>query len=343
MGSTEEDRGRRERGEGPQGEVRAKVLHYHPSGKSHQALARVPTVSASSAARASGDADWFSSGQTPQLGRNGVDVLSPGKPGPPLSSWDPTAAPRPVLSTFSPIDPRQIAMPRLQDATWASHHQWIHQTREGGSGGLPRTPAPLHSDNPRSSIFAVVQRCSGQHEARPCSQELTVLGTEPSALNHTTAQALGPVGQGLEGRAPVFPEKWGRERKGTYLKRCSVWWETPGSWWPGRTLPSTEGRHQQSSERTVLAWAPALTASLLRSSRSRQPSDTPVPAPNHTELSDRLSSVRGPIGQNTEGQPPPRPGKDSAYGCPALGSGAHPHPIRDLPWLAALPGKALGC
>lgn len=39
------------------------------------------------------------------------------------------------LATLSTIDPKKIVIPKLQDATWASHHQWIQgQTLSGASG-----------------------------------------------------------------------------------------------------------------------------------------------------------------------------------------------------------------
>lgn len=298
--SVEEDRGRRERGEEPQGGGGAKVLRFFtpvgratsPSLESLQDL----TVSASSAARDSGATSWFSLGQTSQLGMNGANFLSVGKPGPQLSAWDPTAPPRPVLSTLSPIDPRKIARPRLRDATWASHHQRIQQTPEGGLWEPPAHPCPPgYSEDPTWSLRASLCRCSGRHEARPCSQELTVLRIEPSALNHTTVLTLGPVGQSLEGRDSVFPEKWGRERKGTsrYAPGCG---ETPGSWRQDARSPG---------QRVAPLLSPGLQRSPpLGSTYSLPPADTRVPAPSHTELSDCLSSVRGSSGQSTEGQPP---------------------------------------
>lgn len=43
----------------------------------------------------------------------------------PMASGDPCAQPRPGLAILSTSDPKKIAIFSLQEATWASLHQWV--------------------------------------------------------------------------------------------------------------------------------------------------------------------------------------------------------------------------
>lgn len=68
-----------------------------------------------------------------------ADVLGPSSPqGTPL--------PHPDLAWLnSTTDPKKIATPGLQEATWASHHQWIQARLLSGASGAPPCadcPAP---------------------------------------------------------------------------------------------------------------------------------------------------------------------------------------------------------
>lgn len=108
------------------------------------------------------------------------------------SSPQGTPLPHPDLAWLnSTTDPKKIAIPGLQEATWASHHQWIQARLLSGASVLTvphPPPATLYTDDPRPSLGSL-----GLPEARPWSQKLTVLGTEPHGLNPTAVQVQGPA------------------------------------------------------------------------------------------------------------------------------------------------------
>ena len=270
------------RGEGPQGEAGTKVLHHRLTGKGRSHCLCLLS----------------------RQGLWGHKLVRPGANSTagyerrtlPCQAWAPAllvAPHRPAQAcpVHATTDSRKTAGQGSRMPAGPPTANGFKQTPGGASGGPPAHACPpILSDDPGSPT--VLRAVWGQ--APLPGARSTGTGASCFRPHYSAGKEEPPFSRRRNG------EEGGKESQETLCVVGKLL--AQGGWAAGALRP--EGRNQQSWEGTVLPWAPALTASGLRSTRNLPTADTPVPAPDLLELSDWLSSVRCPIGQSAEGQPP---------------------------------------